>query len=216
MFNELIFAISASGVAMAILGFLARTIVTHFLSKDIEAYKTKLEAESEVEIEKLRNSLRQIAYEHEVVFSHLHKQRMDAILELYYELVEIKNAVEKVVTPHQGTEFHKVRHENAQIAATKAVEFYKMFEKKKLFLDEKLATEMDVFVTELYQFNWVFTVEMDMATSPDPNSRYGTESDVWMNNWKTFEKKFKPVLNSLESQFRLLLGVKAEKDSNRL
>ncbi len=209
MLKEIIFAISASAIAIAALAWLAKKIVSHFLSKDIEAYKAKLEAGSEMEIEKLRNSLRQIAYEHEVVFSHLHKQRMDAILELHSELLEIKNAVEKVVTPHQGPEFHQVRHENARSAAAKAIAFYKLFEKKKLFLDEKLAAEMDAFVTELYRFNWKFTVEMNMATTPDPISRYGSEFDIWDKNWGRFEKEMKPVLSSLENQFRLLLGVSA-------
>lgn len=216
MIKELIYAISASGIAMTVLGFLTKMIVSQVLSKDIEAYKIKLKAASEVEIEKLRNSLRQIAYEHEVVFSHLHKQRMDAILELHSELVEIKNAVEKVVTLHQGPEFHQVRHENAKSAAAKAVAFYKLFERKKLFLGENLSAEMDAFVTELYRFNLIFTHEMDMATTPDPNSRYGNEFEVWKKNWKSFEKELKPALRSLENQFRLLFGVKPEKDNSRL
>ena len=216
MFKELIFAISASGIAMTVLGFLAKTIVSHVLSKNVEAYKAKLKAESEVEVEKLRNSLRQIAYEHEVVFSQLHMQRMDAILELHSELLEIENAVENVVTPHQGAEFHQVRHENAKSAAVKAIAFYKLFERKKLFLDETLSAKMDAFVTELYRFNLKFTLEMNMATTSDPSSRYGNEFEVWDKNWKSFEGQLKPVLRSLENQFRLLLGVNAGKDSSRL
>ena len=54
MLKEIIIAISTSGIAIAALAWLAKKIVSHFLSKDIEAYKVKLEAESEVEIEKLR------------------------------------------------------------------------------------------------------------------------------------------------------------------
>ena len=210
MLKEIIFAISASGFATAALAWLAKKIVSHFLSKDIEAYKVKIEAESAVEIERLRNSLRQIAYEHEVVFSHLHKQRMDAILELHSELLEIKNAIEKVVTPRQGAEFHQMRHENDKSVAAKVVAFYKLFERRKLFLDEEIATEMDAFVAELYRFNQKFNFEMDMATTPDLGSRYGSEFEVWDKNWQAFEEKLKPVLCSLESQFRLLLGVIAQ------
>ena len=46
MLKEIVFAISASGIAMATLAWLAKNIVSHFLSKDIEAYKSKLAAEA--------------------------------------------------------------------------------------------------------------------------------------------------------------------------
>ena len=98
--------------------WLAKTIVSHFLSKDVAAYKEKISAQSEIEIEKLKNSLQQTAYEHEVVFGHLHKQRLEAILELHSKLLDIKNAVERVVTPHQGPEFHEDRHKNGRIFDT--------------------------------------------------------------------------------------------------
>jgi hypothetical protein len=111
----LIYAISASGIAIAALAWLAKTIVSHFLAKDVAAYKEKISAQSEIEVERLKNSLRQMAYEHEVVFGHLHKQRLEAILELHSKLLDIKDAVERVITPHQGPEFHEDRHKNGRI-----------------------------------------------------------------------------------------------------
>jgi hypothetical protein len=217
MLNEIIQAFSStigtvltSGIAIAALAWLAKKIIALYLSKDIAAYKAKLDADSAIVIEKLRNSLSQIAYEHQVVFGHLHEKRMGAIQDLHSELIDIKRAVEKVVSPFQGPEFHKVRHENASNALTKATQFYELFDKRKLFLDEKLAGQMDAFVRELYKLVLKFNTEMNLATSPDPSMKYGSYIEVWSKTWESFENQFVPILGSLESQFRILLGVGAK------
>jgi hypothetical protein len=83
MLKEIVSAFSATmlttiftnGIAIAALAWLAKKIISVWLSKDIEAHKARLQADSAVEIEKLRNSLHQMAYEHDVVFSRLHEQK---------------------------------------------------------------------------------------------------------------------------------------------
>jgi hypothetical protein len=215
MLKEIIFAISASGIAIAALAWLAKAIVLHFLSKDVETFKAKIQAESEIEIEKLKSALNQTAYEHEVVFGHLHKQRLEAILQIHAALLDVKSAVERVVTLHQGPNFHEDRITNGRIAEEKARDFYPLFEQKKLFLDEKLAEEIDALVVKFFQLTIRFNVEMTLATSPITHERHETASNVWTANWNAFEKELKPIMRSLENQFRSLLGVSPSQKSDK-
>jgi len=207
MLKEIIYAISASGIAIAALAWLAKAIISHFLSKDVETFKAKIQAESGIEIKKLKSALNQTAYEHEVVFGHLHKQRLEAILEIHAALLDIKSAVERVVTLHQGPNFHEDRITNGRIAEEKARNFYPLFERKKLFLDEKLAAEIDALVVKFFQLALRFNIEMNLATLPIPHERHDTASNVWMANWNSFDKELTPIMRSLENQFRTLLGV---------
>ena len=215
MLKEIIFAISASGIAIAALAWLAKAIVLHFLSKDVETFKAKIQAESEIEIEKLKSALNQTAYEHEVVFGHLHKQRLEAILQIHAALLDVKSAVERVVTLHQGPIFHEDSITNGRIAEEKARDFYPLFEQKKLFLDEKLAEEIDALVVKFFQLTIRFNVEMTLATSPITHERHETASNVWTANWNAFEKELKPIMRSLENQFRSLLGVSPSQKSDK-
>lgn len=132
-------------------------------------------------------------------------QGMKNILDMHSKLVDIKNAVQSVVTLSQGPDFHRVRHENAMIALIKLLEFNKLLEKRKIFLDERLAEETAVYVTKLYRLVWKFTKEMNLAASPDPRTKYGSEIEVWTRHCNLFEKELVPVWQSVERQLRRLV-----------
>ena len=57
MLESILTAILGTGVAAAILAYLIRTIITHWLDKDIESYKTRLAAEHAQELERYKAEL---------------------------------------------------------------------------------------------------------------------------------------------------------------
>lgn len=150
----------------AVLYFLIRSLLTHWLAKDIDAHKAKLQRESETGLENMRAAIKRLETEHQVKFSQLQTKRFDVLESIHSRLVEIFLAVEKLVTMHQGPEFHDVRHKNAQKALRLAKEFCLAFEKQRIYVSEDLAKKIDEFVLKLAQTSTVFSVEMDLAVSP--------------------------------------------------
>jgi hypothetical protein len=52
--TTIVAAIGGSAVLVAVLGWLARSIIVHLLSKDIEVFKTNLQVESQRELAHLK------------------------------------------------------------------------------------------------------------------------------------------------------------------
>lgn len=84
-------------VFLAILGFVAKSIFEHLLSKDIDKFKTGLQATHDRELEKFRADLRLAAFEHETRFAKLHEERAKVIADLYKLLVQAQFGFEELL-----------------------------------------------------------------------------------------------------------------------
>jgi hypothetical protein len=82
--NEVLIAFGGNAVLLAVLGFLARSLLQTWLTKDIKTFETnlkntadselerlkfELKAKGDISIEQLKSRLQQAALEHEVRFS---------------------------------------------------------------------------------------------------------------------------------------------------
>ena len=92
MTEEVVKFLGGTAIAIAAIGWLVRSLIGHFLSKDVESFKQRLQSESTVELERLRHSLRLIASEREKQVHLLHERRAEVIAELYARLKEFVGA----------------------------------------------------------------------------------------------------------------------------
>lgn len=58
MWSEFIVGVGGSALLLAAAGWLTKSIISHFLSKDVENYKLALKATTDLRIEEFRSSLR--------------------------------------------------------------------------------------------------------------------------------------------------------------
>src|SRR6266498_2439015 len=77
-------------------------VITKKLATDAEAFKTRIQADANLEIERLKGSLQILATEHQVRFTKLHEKRAEIIADLY----------KKLVTLHRSGEFFVITREN--------------------------------------------------------------------------------------------------------
>jgi hypothetical protein len=52
-------------------------------------FKTRIKADADIEIERVKNSLQIVAIEHQVRFAKLHEKRAQVIADLYKQLVDL-------------------------------------------------------------------------------------------------------------------------------
>jgi hypothetical protein len=74
--------VGAGGVLLAASAWLMKTVLTDKFAREAEAFKSRLKAEADIEIERLKSSLQMTAIEHQVRFSKLHERRAELIAEL--------------------------------------------------------------------------------------------------------------------------------------
>jgi hypothetical protein len=209
MGNLLVSMITPVALISAV-AWLARNIISQYLSKDIEKYKSDLKHESDLKIEELRTSLKITAFEHEIRFSRLHDKRAFVIAEMHEKLVEAKvaatNYISFVDLPGEPN-----KKEKLQIASTKFMEFYQYFEKQKLYLSKPLCGEIIKFAEKLWQLSHKLSLTMpDLGFAQQPDGEY---KDVWMEAWGSVSHDVPRALESLEDEFRILLGVDRFKEN---
>lgn len=85
--------LGGTAIAMAALAWLSKSLLIHFLSKDIEKHKASLTAQNALEIERLRAQLTKQALEHEVRFRRVDEKVAEHLDQVYRHLFRLYESV---------------------------------------------------------------------------------------------------------------------------
>lgn len=200
--QELLKFVASSAVLIAVVGWLVRELVKHFLSKDVASYKISLQAESTIAIERLRSELR----ERELVFKELHEKRAFILSELYGLMVEAIAAVERFVKAMSWPD-EEERKREFKAAAERVGDFRASFTKNRIWLGRDLSQQIEHLLQErteglLYKFYNALELQAR-----------GLGKD-WVRDeivklWNQVNDEVPVIQESLEREFRNLLGVEA-------
>ena len=193
------FAITLGGTvaAIAAVAWLARSIITHLLSKDVETYKARLKSESDLETERLRASLRRIAYEHEVTFNKLHSERAEVVKTLHAKLIDLISAVEGFVSPFEWAN-EPPKEEKRKLLAERSRDFTRFFEEHSILLSQDLYDKVREFLDKLLEP----ALQFAEATHDEGSKRM----EVWQQSWVTVGKVAPTLKQQLRQEFRQVLG----------
>jgi hypothetical protein len=193
--------IGSSALLIGALAWLARSLISHFLTKDVEKFKDQISAASELEKEKLRNDLRKIAYEHEVTFSKLHTERAEIIKMTHSLLVDVIEALDSMLflsgTPDEEV-IARDRTDKAKRAHDALVEYHN---KNRIFLPSELARQISTLISEL---GTAYVSHRSGITQPGPA---GIPPERGAANRKRLREAATNLGDELENEFRRLLGV---------
>jgi hypothetical protein len=158
--KEILIALGGNASLLIVLGFLARSLIQNWLAKDIKKFEAdlrgtadaelerlryELKSKTETSIEHLRSRLQQAAIEHQVRFSNLHEKRAAIIADLYRHLVAVRRIGERFVFQMGSQE-----HQQEYLAAnTEIVEFYDFFQTHRIYLPERICTQLATFIDAL-------------------------------------------------------------------
>ncbi len=203
--KEIIPILGTGAVIIAAVTWLAKQVISQFLSRDIESYKNRVQRESEKEIENLRAELRKTAYEHETKFSELHKKRADVIFRMHENLIHIlswcqtlplKDQIKKETSEQAVQNLYKLLYDGK-----------KYYEIHQIYLPGALAIEMDGAFTEIFQLVERFDSKIKLGGHVDEQGQRET--------FERIEGIISPIRDNLQKQFRTLLGVTLEGSVNQ-
>jgi hypothetical protein len=191
--SEILTALGGSAVLLAAVAWLTKSIITHYLSKDVEAYKATLRSETEKAL-----------LEHDAIFRGLHSCRAEIIAELYSKLAVAVSATANFLSLVEwGGEPDKTKKYKA--AMEKIVDFFMYFDRRRIFLNEELCKQIDDFVDKIRNPAIDFSMYLDEPQFDPPTSR--EKSKALISAWKSVETNVPKARKSLEEEFRKLLGV---------
>jgi len=203
--NTFLLAMGGQAIVLTVLGWLARSLVTQLLAKDIETFKTKIKTEAEIEIHKIIHDLEKQSIEHHVRFSGLHEKRAEIIATLYSLIVQAHMHLEKVLDPREfmGDPSKKDQMANAYHSVS---EFYSYFNMNKIYLPEYLCNQINSFVQEMYGEYleyFIYARYTEKTLNDDLRKKW---SDEGIKAWKYFQEVVPNAKSALEYEFRTILG----------
>src|SRR6266571_633038 len=202
--------ITASGSLLLVAAaWLIKTVLTHKLTRDADAFRTQLKFDADMEIERLKNSLHMIAVEHQVRFSRLHEKRAEVIAELYKRLVDVHwhgrifvITSEANPTPEQAEQFEKITQEVYELSL--------FIEQHRIYLPDSVCMLLDEFVG-IVRGN-VYVAGIFGRIEYPTEQTIQQSRDAFTKGYEEFEKEIPEARRALEIEFRKILGV--EQDAN--
>jgi len=188
-------------VLMPTLAWLTKTIINHFLSKDIEIYKKTIEFESAKEIERLRSSLQITANEHEIKFNKLHEKRAVIIEEAYQLLVALEQSLNQLNWP-LGTNRIDAKKQRTELNNEQWRAFYKFFERNRLYFSVESCNGIDSVLKRADDMitDWVLVTNSPSESTPQTFQE-------WEKRWRGELDLIRKFKCSIEKDFQKILGL---------
>ncbi len=191
------------------ISWLIKSIITHFLSRDTESYKSQLtrdvenykiqlNTEATKEIEKLKGSLQITAKEHEVRFSKLHEKRAEIISKLYSKLYQADVSVGALEIRVKDGYDETILKEAAQKAHERCLIALRFFEKNRLYLSKELSDKIHQILS---------TLELTSKSVSYSDSIRKNGLEIYSDQ----KEKIASIMESLEQEFRIMLGSESER-----
>lgn len=196
--TTLLASIGGAVAAVAVVGFLGKQLVTHWLDKDLEAHKIQLKSVADQELERLRGSLTRMATEHEVQFSQLQLQRAEIISDVYARLDRVHRALRHIVAQEDTNE------ELARRAQAEILDLETTYYEKAIWLPRATCDRLNDLLEHLK------LTGMSVHATTRDKSDTTKWMKRWQQNWKHVEEMIPQARRPLEEEFRNMLGVETE------
>jgi hypothetical protein len=164
----------------------------------LESHKSKLKAQTDVEIEKLKSSLSITAAKQGIKFSTLHKDRADVIANTYDLLKGVYLTLQDYVKIFEPAG-DKPRDQRREIAVEAHSVFRDYYPKKLIYLPKSTADKLEAINGELVLTFNQFSFNVDFQQGAG-------DAEKWNEIFKNMNGEMQETLKELEDEFRKLLG----------
>ena len=202
--EEILKYLGTATLLTAVVGWLIRSIIIHFLSKDIDTFRNKLQAQSNIELEKTKHELHLIAFEHDKKAHLLHERRAQAISELYSRLIEFIWAAGDFSSIMEWSG-EPSKEEKAIKLYEKTQSFSDYFNKNKIYFSKDVCEKVETVFEEINASMIKFRVLMSMRKEGVGDSK--EYHKAWMDAWNLMKDRVPSLREKIEDEFRVILGV---------
>ena len=177
-----------------------KNAIKHEYDEKLASHKSKLEAQSKLEIEELKSKLHVGANERNNKFQRLHEERANVVSETYALLKNVFITLNAYTKAYQsnGDPSIEERRDAARFAHQKYNSYYQT---KLIYLPKHVTDKINSinseFITTFNQF--FFAVDSNIATGRQ-------DIEKWMNITTKINGEIKEALEELECEFRNILG----------
>jgi hypothetical protein len=206
MIETILAAILATGASAVLLAYLSRTLLGHWLDKDLAAYKANLSAAHDRELEQHRVVLARASTELQGR-SRLHDRRARIIARVYAKLDQVHQAVrEWTRTLRVGQRRDMSKFRDSALGARN--DFLEYYSRNTIWLDRGICDAINEVSSQLDQPTYDFMVEVDDKGFPN-------DRKAWLAASEKLTKDIPKARLALAGRFRSILGVDEPSTSDK-
>lgn len=217
VWEQVLLAFGSNAMLLLVLGFLARSLLQTWLTKDIKKFETELKASADCQlehlkyelkakgdasIEQLKSALQVASTERQIRFSNLHAKRAEVIAAVYRRAVDVERDG-RVYIYKFGQVTENEQGEAPAIAALR--EFDIFVDQNRIYLSDQICQLLAGF-SSLLNPPLVHALVYGRIENPTPEtlneSHQGFKKAI-----EAFQKDIPAARGELEREFRDILGV---------
>ena len=198
--EEIIKFLGGSALLLAAIAWIIRSLIQHFLSKDIEVFKNNLKAEAEKDLVKLTSSLQLENERLRIKLSALESRRLEVLEELFRLLVELTKYAEMFSWSPVLDDVEELLEDADKYNETHT-KFYDFFNSHTIFLPTKLEGKIRN-MHNSYSSAWVAVESAEKSELPKVIKKLESE----MPN---IRKATNEIKEEIAKNLRELLGVES-------
>jgi hypothetical protein len=206
--ETLLLAFGGNAVLLIVLAWLARSLFSQLMAKDLERFTSDLAGTSVTAAERLKHDLHLVAQEHQLVLSRLHEKRAQVIAEAYGLLVEAHWAAQELVSLVDWAG-EPSKKEKYGIAMAKAAEFYRFFDRNRIYLPVEACGSIDALVQAMRTKVIAFGVYLRREESSMLDETLEKKYQAWQEAAEYFASEIPKARAALEQELRAIIGVKS-------
>jgi hypothetical protein len=198
-------ALLGDATVLAVMGWLGKSLLEKLLQRDFKRFEIEIKAKADRAIEQLKSELQLRTIEHQVAFSGLHQKRASVIEELNALLAETLWEAQSVLSPIRWAggpderELHKA-------AEAKLVEFFRYFDKHRIYLPVDLSNAVEELVRAVRHHVIGFGVYLAWDDYALQDHTRKEKSDALLAGYTLLKDQVPQLRAKLENEFRSLLG----------
>lgn len=204
-FQSIVVAITGNAFLLAVLGWLAKSLLQNLLTKDLAEHRVRLESDNRRAAQAFEHELSMTAREHDIRFGKLHERRAETIAKLY-EFLALTSEKGAAYSSPFGYSSDPPKLEQFIAFASAYNDAATFFYTRKLFLPEQTCERVEELFRGMKEHPSKMKMYMSMADQHSSSNMELKKLDAWNEAWKYFQEDFKPAMATLESDFRSLLG----------
>lgn len=200
MIEAIITAIGGTAILLVAVGWLVRSLIGQYLSKDLEGYKETLRLETELGLENLKSKLAINAVSHQIKFSRLHEKQAELVEELYFDVDRLDQLSKSLISVFVGNTAVKEKEERATEILNEYLELNAKFHKNKLYFTPQVFLLLNSYRNTVFEPATVLLEDI-------PDSEKEGFMEGYTDGHEHNTKKLENLRSAIESEFRNLLGV---------
>ena len=176
--EAILIAATSNALLLAVLGWLARSLLQNLLTKDLAEHRIRLESENQRAALAFGHDLSMLAREHDIRFGKLHERRADAISKLYELLTDTFERGSAYSSPF-GNSSDPTRAEQFAQFAGSYNETARYFYRNKLFLPEATCDKVEELFRGLREQPSRMNMYMNMAEQHQNSEMERKRLEAW-------------------------------------